>query len=329
MACFEQENNKVKISFSLRFSMPDHESLGSFRTMSSSSGNAHPQRSLSGLSFMPVHFPSVESLFPKCFHLSPSAFAAIRHKAGVFCGRWDCPRGRDPHSGASSTSIHTGHPNPTRGWARCSCCLIPKGILPPAAFPSRGVRWGGEKGERSSMEHPCRASGSGRDTCSTPMNQHRAAAAAAECVTASPGPCRALLAPGLALSLLLLPGMSACNPALLPAASEGKAPSLLLCSHHRCVAQGWIWPKFDLFIFPMLYRVLKPQVSKALNHMLNLKHMLKCLIRALLLKKAQSYDSIWSNWVEKLRFPAFSFAYLDVHIWAKLFTLNLFIYILF
>lgn len=128
--------------------------------------------------------------------------------------------------------------------------------------------------------------------------------------------------------LLPLPGMSACNPALLFAASEGKAPSLLLCSYHRCVAQGWIWPKFDLFIFPMLYRVLKPQVSKALNHMLNLKHMLKCLIRALLLYKAQSYDSIWSNWVEKLRFPPFSFAYLDVHLWAKLFTLNLFKYIL-
>lgn len=30
------------------------------------------------LSLMLVHFPSIQSLFPKCFHLPPSAFAAIR-----------------------------------------------------------------------------------------------------------------------------------------------------------------------------------------------------------------------------------------------------------
>lgn len=155
--------------------------------------------------------------------------------------------GRDPQSRASSTSIQTGHPNPTQAKPDVPAGY-PKGNSDSCSIslPGWKVRrtTGREEQHGASLQdqsHWVRAGRALQQGINAALQraQSLGCCGCSERVPARSGAGRALGA-GRGCHSRRLPPVSACNPALLAAASAGKAASLLLCSYHRCVAQGWI-----------------------------------------------------------------------------------------
>lgn len=236
---------------------------------------------------MSVYHPAIRDPVSQTFVFLTTSwlsttFASSRHKKQLSlehpCSRWDCPKGQEP----TQRMFRRQHLN----WAAkfCTNVLIPKGKTnTPVAFPSqdirRGVNW--EKRHRASLRdrgHPA-----GADLTAAPRSaawtllfdkQARSPQAPAGCRLKpgwqpAPGPgqglrlaARALPEQGLSQPLAPPPQRSAeCQPVILPCCSRplrAKLPTFCFAVCRRYVAQGWIWPKFDLFIFPVLCRVLKP-----------------------------------------------------------------------